>query len=137
MPSSIVFLFFYGGHMRVAGVRGATTVEKDDPEAILEAVRGLLQALMENNPSLRPQDLASALFTMTEDLHSVFPAQGARQIGWLEVPLMCAREIPVAGALPRCIRVLLHWNTDISQDEIKHIYLREAVRLRPDLSSKG
>ena len=121
--------------MAVRGVRGATTVEKDDPEQILAAVRELLEAVLAANPTMRPADLASALFTLTDDLNSVYPAQAARQLGWHEVPLMCAREIPVPGSLPRCIRVLLHWNTRLPQSAVHHVYLRDAVRLRPDLAS--
>ena len=80
-----------------------------------------------------PEELASAIFTVTDDLHSTFPAQAARQMGWSLVPMMCAREIPVPGSLPRTIRVLVHWNTELAQNQIKHIYLRDAVKLRPDL----
>ena len=77
-------------------------------------------------------DVASAIFTTTTDITSVFPATAARQLGWLDVPLMCGHEMTVEGALQRCIRILLHWNTNKSQSEIQHIYLREAKRLRPD-----
>ena len=79
-------------------------------------------------------DIGSALFTVTRDLQSEFPALAARQLGWLEVPLLCGYEITVPGSLPRCIRVMLHWNTAKSQSEIHHVYIREAARLRPDLS---
>jgi chorismate mutase len=82
---------------------------------------------------MRPEDIASAVFTVTEDLASAFPAQAARQMGWDLVPMLCAREIPVPNSLPRVIRVLVHWNTDIPQDQITHVYLRDAVQLRPDL----
>ena len=82
---------------------------------------------------MNPEDVASALFTVTDDLASTFPAQGARQMGWGLVPMLCAREIPVPNSLPRVIRVLVHWNTEIPQSEITHVYLREAVKLRPDL----
>jgi len=80
-----------------------------------------------------PEDIASALFTVTDDLASTFPAEGARQIGWGLVPMMCAREIPVPKSLPRVIRVLIQWNTETAQNEIVHVYLRDAVKLRPDL----
>ncbi len=120
--------------MALRGIRGAITVSGDQPEAILAATGELLAAILRANPSLRPGDLASALFTLTDDLTSAYPAQAARQMGWEEVPLMCAREIPVPGSLPRCIRVLLHWNTDLPQSEVRHVYLNEAVRLRPDLA---
>ena len=82
---------------------------------------------------MRTDDIASALFTVTDDLASTFPAQGARQMGWGLVPMMCAREIPVPGSLPRVIRVLVHWNTELAQNQITHVYLRDAVKLRPDL----
>lgn len=121
--------------MAIRGVRGATTAESDSPEAILVATRELLMAILERNPSLRPEDLASAWFTTTHDLCAVHPAKAARQLGWVNVPLMCALEIPVPGSLPRCIRVLLHWNTEKSQQEINHVYLGQATSLRPDLQS--
>ena len=123
--------------MRTAGVRGAITVERDEPEAILQATQEMLSAILANNPDIQPEDIASALFTVTPDLCSVFPAKAARQMGWSQVPLMCAQEIPVTGALPRCIRVLLHWNTEHTQSEIQHVYLREAIRLRPDLNHEN
>jgi chorismate mutase len=119
--------------MNLRGIRGATTTLIDRPEEILEATAELLQAILEANPSLQPQDLASIVFTVTGDIHSVYPAKAARQMGWLTVPLMCAQEIDVPGGLPLCIRVLIHWNTEIPQSEVQHVYLREAVQLRPDL----
>jgi len=119
--------------MAVRGVRGATTAADDQPEAVLQATQELLQALLERNPTMKPEDLASVLFTATQDLSSAYPAQAARLLGWRHVPLMCAVEIPVPGSLPRCIRVLLHWNTELSQSAIQHVYLGEARRLRPDL----
>ena len=82
---------------------------------------------------MQPEDVASALFTVTDDLASTFPAQGARHMGWGLVPMLCAREIPVPNSLPRVIRVLVHWNTELAQDQITHVYLRGAVKLRPDL----
>ena len=119
--------------MPIYGIRGATTVNHDKPEEILEATREMLQQILLKNLALQPQDMASALFTLTEDLCSVYPAKAAREFGWTHVPLMCAREIPVPGSLPHCVRVLIHWNTTLRQDEIQHIYLRGAVILRPDL----
>jgi chorismate mutase len=119
--------------MAIRGIRGATTVSAEEPDLILEATRELLEAILDANKSMRPEDVGSALFTVTEDLGSTFPAQAARQMGWGLVPMMCAREIPVPGSLPRAIRVLVHWNTDVPQNEITHVYLREAVKLRPDL----
>lgn len=119
--------------MPTRGIRGAITVDADQPELILAATRELLEAILAANPGMYPGDIASAFFTVTEDLRSTFPAQAARQMGWSQVPMMCAREIPVPGSLPRVIRVLVHWNTERAQDEIIHVYLREAVKLRPDL----
>src|SRR5512147_1320802 len=119
--------------MPIRGIRGATTVGADEPELILQATRELLEAILEENVGLQTEDVASAVFTVTDDLNSTFPAQGARQMGWGLVPMMCAREIPVPGSLPRVIRVLVHWNTDLPQNQITHVYLREAVKLRPDL----
>ena len=90
--------------MPIRGIRGATTVSADDPELILEATRELLEAILQQNESMEPEDVASALFTVTDDLASTFPAQGARQMGWGLVPMLCAREIPVPNSLPRCFR---------------------------------
>jgi chorismate mutase len=100
---------------------------------ILEATRELLEEMLAENEGMRPEDVGSAIFTVTEDLASTFPAQAARQMGWGLVPMLCAREIPVPNSLPRVIRVLVHWNTDVSQNKITHVYLRDAVKLRPDL----
>ena len=119
--------------MSIRGIRGATTVEMDKPDLILAATQEVLIAMMQANPDLRSEDVASAIFTVTDDIASIHPAQAARQMGWNYVPMMCAREIPVPGSLPRCIRVLLHWNTECDQKNIKHVYLHEAVKLRPDL----
>lgn len=119
--------------MAIRGIRGAITVDMDAPEHILAATRELLDAILNANPTLRCEDIASVLFTVTDDLNSAYPALAARQMGWDLVPMMCAREIPVPGGLPRCIRVLLHWNTDLPQDAVHHVYLREAMVLRPDL----
>ncbi|MBT3389666.1 MAG: chorismate mutase [Chloroflexi bacterium] len=120
--------------MPVRGIRGAITVDEDHPEAILAATQELLEKIGVSNPALRVSDLASVWFTLTADLRSVFPAKAARQLGWTDVPLMCAQEILVPGSLPRCVRVLIHWNTGLPQNEIRHIYLREAAQLRPDIS---
>ena len=119
--------------MPTRGIRGATTVAEDDPDQILQATRELLEAIVKENAEMKPEDIGSAIFTVTEDLAATFPAQAARQMGWNMVPMMCAREIPVPGSLPKAIRVLVHWNTDTPQSQIKHIYLRDAVKLRPDL----
>jgi chorismate mutase len=119
--------------MPIRGIRGAITVTADEPELILQATRELLEEILAENEGMRPEDVASAIFTVTDDLASTFPAQGARQMGWGLVPMLCAREIPVPDSLPRVIRVLVQWNTDLPQDRITHVYLRDAVKLRPDL----
>jgi chorismate mutase len=119
--------------MPIRGIRGATTIASDSKENIISATRELLDALIASNPDLQTDDIASVLFTVTDDIVSAYPALAARQMGWTQVPMMCAREIPVTGSLQLCIRVLIHWNTDKAQDEIKHVYLRDAVKLRPDL----
>ena len=95
--------------------------------------RSLLEEILKENDTMQTEEIASAIFTVTEDLVSTFPAEGARQMGWGLVPMLCAREIPVTNSLPRVIRVLVHWNTEIPQNEITHVYLRDAVKLRPDL----
>ena len=119
--------------MTTRGVRGAITIESDTKENVLSATKELLEAILRVNSDLKTDDIASAIFTVTDDIVSVYPALAARQIGWTQVPMMCAREIPVEGSLSLCIRVLIHWNTEKSQSEIKHVYLRDAVKLRPDL----
>ncbi len=118
--------------MPCRGVRGATTIDHNQREEILSATRQLL-ALMIRTNDIDHRDVASALFTTTPDVDAEFPALAARQLGWLDVPLLCGHEMTVPGSLPLCIRVLLHWNTDKPQNQIEHIYLREATRLRPDL----
>jgi len=120
--------------MPVRGVRGATTVGKNDREEILERTGELLRALVERN-GIAPADIASAVFSVTGDIDAEFPAVAARRMGWIYTPLMCTREIPVPGSLPLCIRVLLHVNTDRPQEDIIHLYLREARKLRPDLDT--
>ena len=119
--------------MAFRGVRGATTVEHNSRDEILTATRQLL-ALMIRQNDIRGEDVASAVFSATVDLNAEFPALAARQLGWLDVPLLCTHEMSVPGALPRCIRVLIHWNTDKQQNEVTHVYVKEATRLRPDLS---
>jgi chorismate mutase len=119
--------------MPIRGIRGAITVIADEPDLILQATRELLEEILAENEGMQPEDVASALFTVTDDLASTFPAQAARQMGWGLVPMLCAREIPVPDSLPHVIRVLVHWNTEMPQSEIKHVYLRDAVKLRPDL----
>lgn len=113
------------------GIRGATTAAENSPEAILEATREMLYIMIRANRIL-PQDVASAYFTTTLDLTASYPALAARQLGWYEVALLCGHEMQVPGGLERCIRVLVHWNTTLTAKQITHVYLREAVDLRPD-----
>lgn len=115
------------------GIRGATTVENNNREEILIATRQLL-ALMIRANGIEQADVASAIFSVTSDLNAEFPALAARQLGWLDVPLLCTYEVDVPGSLRKCVRLLIHWNTDKSQQEIRHVYIKDAVRLRPDLS---
>jgi chorismate mutase len=119
--------------MPCRGVRGATTVERNSREEILTATRQLL-ALMIRRNGIETEHVASAIFSVTRDLDAEFPALAARQLGWWDVPLLCTYEIAVPGSLEHCIRILVHWNTDKSQEEINHIYIKGAVVLRPDLS---
>lgn len=113
-------------------VRGATTVVADEPALIREAVIELLEAVLDEN-DIVPADVISAVFTATPDLISEFPAHAARLFGWTDIPLLCAQELPVRDALPRCIRVLMHAETRRARSEIRHVYLREAILLRADL----
>lgn len=117
--------------MMCRGVRGAITVEENTREAILNATRELLLHMIEAN-GIRPEDVASVIFTTTRDLNAEFPALAARQLGWRDVALLCGHEMDVPGALPRCIRVLIHWNTTKAAHEIRHVYLNEAQNLRPE-----
>lgn len=117
--------------MPCRGVRGATTAEADTAGAILSATQELLAQLIEVN-DLGPEEVTSAIFTVTPDLTAAFPAQAARELGWTDVALLDAQEIAVPGSLARCIRVLIHWNTNRSQSEVVHVYLRDAAALRPD-----
>jgi chorismate mutase len=118
--------------MPCRGVRGATTVPANTRDEILTATRQLV-ALMVRRNGINPRDVASAIFTTSPDLDAEFPALAARQLGWLEVPLLCGHEMAIPGSLQRCIRVLVHWNTDQPQDAIQHVYIRDAEKLRPDL----
>lgn len=121
--------------MYCRGIRGATTVEHNTREEILAATTEMLQILIQRN-ELQAEDVASAIFSVTDDLDAEFPAVAARRLGWTEVALMCAREIPVPHSLRKCIRVLLHVNTMRSVAEIQHVYIRGAVTLRPSFSQK-
>ncbi len=116
------------------GIRGAITAEDNTREAILAATRELLMAIVAAN-DIAVEDIASAMFTTTRDLNAEYPAQAARALGWHDVATLCAHEMEVPQGLPRCIRVLLHWNTDRPAGAIVHMYLRGAARLRPDRAS--
>jgi chorismate mutase len=118
----------------VRALRGATTVDEDTSEQVHERVIALLEALFERN-SLDKDDLISILFTATDDIHSVFPAQAARKFGLGDIPLICARELAIDGGTPRCIRVLVHLSTDQARDALHHVYLEGAVGLNDDLPS--
>jgi chorismate mutase len=119
--------------MPVRGVRGATTVTRNDKDEILAATHELLAYMVQVN-DINIEDIASAWLTTTPDVFAEFPAVAARQMGWTQVPLMQSHEMSVPGMLPKCIRVLLHLNTDKGQHDIHHVYLRDAVKLRPDLA---
>ena len=115
------------------GVRGATTIENDTPEEILQATSELLhQIIMAND--INQDDVASVYFTTTPDVVSEFPALAARKLGWTDVALICGHEMAVPHALKRCIRILLHWNTTRSAQEIQHVYIKGAKNLRPDIN---
>ncbi|MFN2158146.1 MAG: chorismate mutase [Anaerolineae bacterium] len=117
------------------GIRGATTVEVNEAEAILNATAELLEQIVAAN-DVCEEDVVSVIFTMTPDLDAVYPAVAARQLGWTHTALICTQEMAIAGSLPRCIRVLVHWNTDRPIDRVRHVYLREARTLRPDLVTR-
>lgn len=113
------------------GIRGATTVEENTVDAILAATRELLYIMIRAN-GIEPDDVASAIFTTTFDLNATYPALAARQLGWYDAALLCGHEMDVPGGLPRCIRILVHWNTNRQPKDIVHVYLRRAKNLRPD-----
>jgi chorismate mutase len=120
--------------VRVRGIRGAVQVEANTPEAILDAARRLITEMVRAN-GVEADDVAAVIFTCTSDLNATFPAEAARALGWDRVPLLCSREMEVPGSLPRVLRVLMLVNTTLAQDEVVHVYLGEAERLRPDLRS--
>lgn len=117
--------------MPVRGIRGATVAADNSREAILGATRELLAAMIAANV-IQPDDVASAWFTTSHDLNAEYPALAARELGWYEVALLCGHEMNVPHGLPRCVRILIHLNTDQPAAAIKHIYLGEAASLRPD-----
>ncbi|PWH14874.1 MAG: chorismate mutase [Anaerolineae bacterium] len=118
--------------MALRGVRGAIVVEANTAEAILAAASQLLEALVSANPTLQPDQIASCFFTVTPDLTAEYPAKAARQMGWVDVPLICAQEMAVPHGLKRCLRILIHWNTDLTASEVEHVYLGDAAQLRPE-----
>jgi chorismate mutase len=119
--------------MPCRGVRGATVADTNTRDDILRATRELLALLVHQN-GIVPEDVASAIFSTTRDLDAEFSAQATRQLGWMDVAMMCNNELDVPGSLRRCIRVLLHWNTDKPNSDIIHVYLKDASTLRPDLA---
>lgn len=122
--------------MPYRGIRGAITVEHNNAEEILDATRSLLRGIVEKNALTAEniaRDLVSVIFTATQDLDAVYPAVAARDMGWTNVPLLCMQEMEVAGSLRKCIRVLVHWNTEREQSEMQHVYMEKARLLRPDL----
>jgi chorismate mutase len=122
--------------MRSRGVRGATTATANTSEAICSATQELLSRLIDAN-EIPIEEIASAFFTVTDDLDAEYPALAAREMGWSYVPLLCAREMPVLDSLARCIRVLLHVNTEKTQQQICHVYLGKAVILRPAFAGEA
>jgi chorismate mutase len=120
--------------MVTRGIRGATTVPANTREEILDAARELLDTIVRLN-EIERDDVASIIFTTTPDLDAEFPAVAAREAGWTDVALECLHEMNVPGALPRCLRLLMHVNTELAQNEITHVYLRDAGVLRPEFAA--
>ncbi len=120
--------------MSVRGIRGASVVDSNTKESILAETTTLLIEMIQRN-GVEFQDIASIFFSLTDDLNAEFPAIAARQMGMTDVPLLCMNEIQVPGGLSRCIRILIHWNTERAASDISHPYLKEAVSLRPDRAS--
>lgn len=118
--------------MVVRGIRGAITIPEDNATEVLQATKELLKEIIKQN-ELESEDLASIIFTVTQDIKSTFPAEAARSMGLNLVPLLCSLEIGVSGSIPLCIRVLVHINTNKRQEEIKHVFMRDASKLREDL----
>ncbi|MFJ7725554.1 chorismate mutase [Neobacillus sp. NPDC097160] len=119
----------------IRGMRGATTVSANTEEAIISATEELLAQLIEVN-HIQPDSVASVLISSTEDVNAAFPAKALRKFaGWTYVPVMCMLELPVPNSLEMCVRIMMHVNTSLPQEEIVHVYLKEAKVLRPDLGS--
>ena len=119
--------------MTCRGIRGAVCVETNDAAAIVAATREMLERVVADN-DLAVEDIACVIFTATPDLDTAYPARAAREMGWMSTPLLCEQEMVVKGGMPRCIRALLLWNTDLPADQVRHVYLGKARALRPDLS---
>lgn len=119
--------------MQCRGIRGATTVGTDTVEDIVSSAKDLLREMIEAN-GIQTEKVASVIFTTTSDLNAAFPAVAARQLGWTDVALLCCKEMDVPGSLPRCLRILVLYNTEKNPEEIVHVYTRGAVELRSDLS---
>ena len=121
----------------IRGVRGAITITKDEASQILEQTRRLVLEMAKEN-GIEPDEVASVIVSTTTDISAAFPAKAVRTIeGWTYVPVMCTHEMDVPGSMPLCIRVMMHVNTKLAQDKIQHIYMNDAVKLRPDLSQKS
>lgn len=121
----------------IRGVRGAITIESNTPDLIYSETEKLVKEMAKAN-NIQPEDIASVILTTTPDINTAFPAKAVRSInGWKYVPTMCTHEMNVPGALPLCIRVLMHVNTNVPQKDIRHIYLNDAVKLRPDLVNEN
>lgn len=118
--------------MKFRGVRGAITADDNTPEAILSATRQLLESLISAN-EIEEDDVASVIFTTSPDLTAAYPAKAARELGWRRTALLGCQETDVVNGISRCIRVLIHWNTSKGLDEVVHVYMRDALILRPDL----
>lgn len=122
--------------MSVRGIRGAITVQANEQQQILDASVKLMKKIVEVN-AISPEDICSVLITVTQDLDAAFPARSIRELeGWDYVPLMCSVEIPVQGSLERCIRFMVHVNTELKQSDMRHVFLGDAEKLRPDLAGK-
>lgn len=116
-------------------IRGATTLDEDSREQMIDRVTELVRLMLDRN-AVDHDDVVSILFTATDDLHSMFPAEAARTLGIADIPLMCARELDIAGATPRCVRVLAHVESPLPRAGIEHVYLHAARSLRPDLAAR-
>lgn len=123
-------------NIRLRGIRGATTVDSNTKDAILDATKELLSALVDAN-GIQEDDVASVFFSATQDLNAEFPALAARHMGWSHAALTCMQEMYVPGSLPMCVRILMHVNTPKRQDEVRFVYLRGAKVLRPDISGQA